>query len=124
MDDGPLGQMSPYGARAMAYVRDHCPKRFAQIPDPIGFFTDLGDQLRDRVEGLAPVTGATTSDPQGWLEELGRANMGRLMAEEVAFSELYQDFPPEGTEDEDLEKDWEPLIPDMSDLWSPEVEET
>lgn len=123
MDDAELGAMDNYGFRALQHVRDFCPTRFAAIPDPISFFSELGRQLRDRVEGLTPHPGATTDDPTEWAAELGRANMSRLMAEEVAFAEFYADFPPEETDEEDLEEGWEPLIPDMSDLPPPEVEE-
>lgn len=123
MDDAELGAMDVYGVRALEHVRDFCPTQFAAIADPISFFSDLGRQLRSRVEGMAPVRGATKTDPTEWLEELGRANMSRLMAEEVAFAEFYADFPPEETEGEDLEAGWEPLIPDMGDMEPPEVQE-
>jgi hypothetical protein len=41
------GRPGPHGLRALRYVRDHCPRRFATIGDPISFFSELGNQKQE-----------------------------------------------------------------------------
>ena len=113
-DESRLGAMDPYGVRAMRYVRDHCPSRYAAIEDPVSFFSALGDQLRDEVLALEPTLAGAGPAGETWDAALGRRNMARLMAEDQVFSELYQAMPPEEVPEES--EDWEPLMPDMSDL--------
>ena len=121
--------MDPLGRRAMAYVRDYCPSRYATIPDPVSFFAQLGEEMRDQVsaasEALAQAPGppdATT--PEGWVQRLGQANMAGLMAEERVFSEMVLSaFPSEIDPDEDLEQSWTPLLPDVSDLNQADAED-
>ncbi|MGH9224618.1 MAG: hypothetical protein ACRD2W_12765 [Acidimicrobiales bacterium] len=126
-----LAAMDALGRRAMEHVRQHCPSRYRQIPDPIGFFTDLGEQMRDQVTGAAeslatapPPPDPTT--PEGWVERLGKANMAALMAEERVFSEMVttvlEPFLPE--EDPEEEAGWTPLMPDFPDLDQAEEEGT
>ena len=120
-DQDDLGNMDPYGLRAMRYVRDHCPNRYATIEDPVSFFSSLGDQMRDEVLALEPTLSEPAPAEETWDEALGRRNMGRLMAEEQVFSELYQAMPPEEQEPES--EGWEPLVPDMSDIAQSEAED-
>lgn len=122
--------MDPYGRRAMDYVRQHCPTRFAVIPNPASYFCDLGDQLRTAVLAAEAAVEASslTRGPEGagaWRQRLGRANMDRLMIEERVFSEMvYSAMPPE-TDDDDLawEADWEPLLPDLSETLREEAQD-
>ena len=115
-----LAAMDPLGRRAMEHVRQHCPSRYRLIADPIGFFTDLGEQMRDQLTGAAESLATAPSPPdpttpEGWVERLGQANRAALMAEERVFSEMVlEPFPPE--EDPDEEAGWTPLMPDFSDL--------
>jgi hypothetical protein len=121
-DDDRLGAMDPYGLRAMRYVRDHCPSRYRAIEDPVSFFSSLGDQLRDEVLALEPTLAEPAPAGETWDEGVGRRNMARLMAEEKVFSELYESMPPE-PDPEDDEENWEPLMPDMSDIDQAETEQ-
>ena len=120
-DQDELGNMDPYGLRAMHYVRDHCPNRYATIQDPVSFFSSLGDQLRDEVLALEPTLGEPGPAEETWAEAVGRRNMARLMAEDQVFSELYQAMPPEEQLPED--QGWEPLMPDMTDIAQAEAED-
>ena len=114
MKDTDLSQMDPYGVRALRYVQEHCPSRYAAIEDPVTFFSDLGDQIRDQVLALEETLGGPTLPDEDWMAGEGRRNMARLMAEERAFSELvYQAIPPEDLETEDPERVWEPLVPGL-----------
>lgn len=121
-EDSGLGNMDPYGLRAMQYVRDHCPSRYASIEDPVSFFSTLGEHLRDEVMALEPTLAASSTTVETWPEEVGRRTMARLMAEERIFSEFYESMPPELDPTED--DDWEPLMPDMSDIIRAEVEDS
>lgn len=128
-NDRQLRAMDPYGRRAMDYVRENCPRQYAALPDPVSFFAQLGEEMRDQVsaasETLAQAPGppdATT--PEGWLKRLGEANMAGLMAEDRVFSEMVlRAFPSEIDPDEDLERSWTPLLPDVSDLNQADAED-
>lgn len=99
------GRLGPYGLRALSYVRDHCPGRFATIPDPIGFFTALGDQMHEEVLAVEESLRAAPTAGEDWAKAVGEMQMAHLMAEERVFSEmLYQAWPPED-ESGDLEAD-------------------
>jgi len=111
-DDQSFPAIHPYGQRAMRYLREHCPTRYAAITDPEEYFQGLGEELRREVETFQRAwRPAPGQDPA---ETAGQANMTLLMAEEAIFAELYQAMPPEESDD-DL-PGWEPLLPDMSDL--------
>ncbi len=93
--------MDPYGCRAMDYVREHCPRQYAAIPDPVSFFTNMGEEMRAQVmaaeETLAHAPGGPDpTTPEGWGQRLGQANMATLMIEERVFSTMvYEAMPPE-----------------------------
>lgn len=121
---GSMASMDPYGVRAMRYVADHCPNRFATISNPIGFFTDLGEQIRDQVLLTEETIMATPATPgEEFMENLGRWKMARLMAEDQVFSEmLYQPIPPETAEEErdgepeDWYRDWAESETDLNSI--------
>jgi hypothetical protein len=121
-----LETMDAYGRRAMDYVAANCPTRYAQIADPVSFFWDLGEQMRSAAmeaqESLTPAPSGDRNDAAVWLEALGQANMARLQAEELVFSEmLWAAFPAETEEDE--EPAWTPLMPDFSEIAQAEAED-
>jgi len=121
--------MDPYGQRAMSYVRENCPRQYAAIPDPVSFFSELGEELRAAVtaaaETMANAPGPPDpTTPEGWVERLGQANMAALMAEERVFSEMvWTAFPPETDSEEDEEAGWNPLLPDLSAIDREEPED-
>jgi len=112
MDDNELLDLSGmdiYGIRALMHVRKYCPTRFFSIPDPVSFFSSLGEQLRDQVMAEEEaIMGPVPPANQAWLETTGRWNMARLAAEDKVFAEMiYAEFPPEEEQDE---------APTMADL--------
>jgi hypothetical protein len=122
--------MDPYGLRAMTYVQENCPRRYAAIPDPVSFFAQLGEEMRTAVtaaaETLANAPGPPDpTTPEGWAERHGQANMAALMAEEKVFSEmLWTVFPSEtDPEEEDEETGWNPLLPDLRAIAEAETED-
>jgi hypothetical protein len=100
-----LGRLGPLGARALIYVRDHCPTAFATIPDPVRFFVALGEEIGDQVlvteQGLrsGPVPG------EDWASALGEIRMTHLAAESQVFQEMVFDRWPTEDESEDLMPD-------------------
>lgn len=118
--------MDPYGRAAMDYVRENCPRQYAAIPEPVSFFTELGDRMRAQVSEAAETLASApappdATTPEGWAERSGQANMAGLMTEERVFSEMvWTAFPPEEGEDE---AGWTPLMPDSSTLAQAEAEE-
>lgn len=117
--------MNWYGERALRHMAEHCPVRLATIEDQEGYFTALGEQIRAEVRELEETLAGPAPPGEGYLEQVGRMNMARLMAEERVFAELVWVGPePEPDEPPTDETGafvggrpgWEPLIPDMSDL--------
>ena len=100
-----IGRLGPYGMRALSYVRDRCPRRFATITDPIEFFTSLASQMHEQVLAIEQDLAPPPAPGEDWAAALGRMNMAHLAAEEQVFSEmLYQAMPPEDSES-DLSED-------------------
>ncbi len=120
-----LQAMDPFGRRAMDYARQHCPRQYAAIPDPVSFFTNLGEEMRAQVtaaeEALAHAPGGPDpTTPEGWRQRLGQANMARLMIEERVFSEMvYEAMPPEeDPEDEEIDQypGWHEMLEDLAEI--------
>lgn len=120
------GRLGSYGLRALSYVREYCPTRFATITDPVSFFSDLATQMRDQVLAIEGSLSLAHKPGEDWVQGVGEANMTHLMAEEQVFSEmLYQAMPTEvtpGEEDDPRDETgayrggpagWEPLLPPL-----------
>ncbi len=89
--------MNQYGAQARRHWQTFLPERYRQIEDPQTFFTDLGQQITSRIDGLK--AGFAGPDPVGetYLEKLGRLNMAELRAREQALHEMLPDPEDEPT---------------------------
>lgn len=130
-DERAVRVMDDYGLRAMTYVREFCPSRYATIHDPVSFFSDLGDQMRQVVTDALDqlVTAPAPPDPatpEGFLDRLGRVKTARMMVEEKAFSDLVlSEFPAEqDLDDEAFEAAWEPLLPPNEEWYRDELEDS
>lgn len=117
--------MNWYGERALRHIAEHCPARLATIEDQEGYFTALGEQIRAEVRELEETLAGPAPPGEGYLEQVGRMNMARLMAEERVLAELVwvgpepkSDEPPTDEKGASIggQPGWEPLMPDMSDL--------
>ena len=42
--------VGPYGAQALIYFRDHCPRAFATIRDPLAYFKELGELIAGQIQ--------------------------------------------------------------------------
>jgi hypothetical protein len=100
-----------YGSLARDHMERYLPSRYAQIEDPDRYFSGLGEEIVDRVRELQPAMAGEAPPGEGWLEQVGRMNMARLMAEEVVFAEMVF-LPPEADPDEDPQPgDWVGTFP-------------
>lgn len=125
--------MNWYGERALRYMAENCPVRLATIEDRDSFFTALGEQIRVEVRELEESLAGPTPAAESYLEQVGRMNMARSMAEERVFADLVWSDPEPEPDEPPTDATgafiggrpgWEPLIPDMSDLAAAEGSET
>jgi len=80
--------MNRYGQQAMSHWRRWLPRRFASIPEPETFFTDLGEQVESQVIETAQRLAGDDPPGEGYMSKLGRLNMARLQAEEIVLAEM------------------------------------
>ncbi|MEZ0070070.1 hypothetical protein ABIA32_006122 [Streptacidiphilus sp. MAP12-20] len=105
--------MNRYGREARAYWRRWLPQRYAALPDPITFFTNLGEQVEQQVGDLWDSLVVTDQVPADETHEqrVGRLGLLKATAEYEVLAELVR-LPPEPgagleNEDEGLESDAE-----------------
>jgi hypothetical protein len=88
--------MNRYGTRAQEYWQTHLPSRYAQIDNPIAYFTTLGEEMAAQINSLALSLAGDDPAGEAYLQKVGRLNMARLQAEEQVIREM---LPP--SEDDD-----------------------
>jgi hypothetical protein len=80
--------MNQYGRQALRHWKQNLPQRYAQIPDPDLFFSDLGEQMAQQVEQLSDAIAGLDPPGEGYLSKVGRLNQARLAAEEQVVREM------------------------------------
>jgi hypothetical protein len=88
--------MNPWGQRAMEHWKRHLPDRYAQIEDPVVFFTRLGEEAEARYEAIrdAELAGVNPNDGTiGWAEFLDRMRQADQKAREIVGTEMIY-LPP------------------------------
>src|SRR5450755_2525824 len=108
--------MNKYGARLMRQWQTADPERFAQIPDPEEFFTQMGADLEERIDALARATAGPDRPGEDYLEKVARLTSARVNAESDLIREAMIPAPGEEIE--------EPLPPEWRSIWThhPEYE--
>jgi len=86
--------MNRYGQLAQEHWRRWLPTRYAEIPDPVDFFSTLGQEAEDQVFDLRDQLAGPDLPGEGYLEKVGRLNMAQLQAEEAVLADLVY-LPPE-----------------------------
>ena len=88
--------MNRYGVEARAYWRRWLPKRYAAIPDPTAFFTNLGEQVEQQVGDLwdQMVINDQSLAEETHEQRVGRLGMLKARAEFEVLGELVR-LPPE-----------------------------
>ncbi|WP_416969398.1 hypothetical protein [Streptomyces sp. 4F14] len=103
--------MNRYGVEARTYWRRWLPKRYTALPDPVAFFTHLGEQVEQQVGDLWDQLVLKDEAPDGESHEqrVGRLGLLKAQAEHEVLSEVVRLTPESGTnhadEDEGLESD-------------------
>jgi hypothetical protein len=103
--------MNRYGVEARAYWRRWLPKRHAALPDPVAFFTHLGEQVEHQVGDLWDQLVLKDEAPaeESHEQRVGRLGLLKAQAEHEVLSEIVRLPPEPGTgdagEDEGLESD-------------------
>ncbi len=80
--------MNQYGTRAKQHWQKYLPTRFQQLDDPDSFFSDLGEQIAQRVESLADDLAGNDPPGEGYMDKVGRLNMARRDAESQVLREM------------------------------------
>lgn len=74
--------MDLYGHYAMTHWARWLPLHYAAIPDPVAFFTYLGDQVSLEVDALADEIAGDDPPGEGYLAKVQRLTLARRTAEE------------------------------------------
>jgi hypothetical protein len=78
--------MNRYGILARDHWKTHLPERYRALPDPEAFFTDLGEQIQERVDELMEARRPKLDDD--YLRNLQNLNWAKKEAEDEALREL------------------------------------
>lgn len=81
------GGMNRYGRQAMQHWATYLPDRYAQIPDPAGFFTTMGREIAEEIADLSAQLATQQPQEPTYLAEVGRLNRLRSQAEEQVLNE-------------------------------------
>ena len=110
--------MDQLGFQAMKHAQQYCPERFGRLADPISFFYDLGEQMRDRVMEWEEALDSQAPPDESWIDRVGRLNRDRRETEVAVYSEMFlAAWPSEAdlTEDQDSHQEpWLNLNPPMT----------
>jgi hypothetical protein len=91
--------MNKYGRQAQEAWKVASPTRYSRIQDPEDFFTKLGEEAQEQVDGLLLKIAGPDPQGEGYLEKVGRLNAARNQAEEIVRYDLLS--PPESEDEED-----------------------
>ncbi|MGW7295385.1 hypothetical protein ACWGIB_23705 [Streptomyces xiamenensis] len=98
--------MNRYAVEAHAYWRRWLPQRYAALPDPIAFFTNLGEQVEEQVGDLWDQLVIANRAPVDETHEqrVGRLGLLKAEAEHEVLSEMVR-LEPEGGATYDVHDD-------------------
>jgi hypothetical protein len=80
--------MNQYGSIAKRHWQKWLPLRFSKIEDPDSFFSELGEEIQQRIEELSDAIAGNDPPGETYLQKLGRLNMAKQNAESQALKEL------------------------------------
>ncbi|MFC0039582.1 hypothetical protein [Actinomadura rayongensis] len=88
--------MNVYGQQAQGYWKRWLPERYAALPDPVGYFAELGEQVQRRVGDLwdGLVIADRAPERESHADRVGRLAALKRQAEEIVLAELVF-LPPE-----------------------------
>jgi hypothetical protein len=94
--------MNRYGQMAREHWERWLPARYASIPDPTSFFSDLGIRAEQQIDALAASLAGDDVPGEGYLAKAGRLGEARHRAEQIVLAEEIL-LEPEPEADEDAE---------------------
>lgn len=80
--------MNKYAALAESHWRTWLPSRYAAVGDRISFFSELGQEVSDRIASLELDLLSPEVGGEDFLTRVGRRNTARLQAEEIVLREM------------------------------------
>ena len=90
--------MNRYGLMAQKHWARWLPARYASIEDPASFFSDLGNQVVERIDALALSLAGDDQPGEGYLGKAGRLGQARHQAEEIVLADMVLLDPGPGKE--------------------------
>ena len=93
--------MNRYGRMAYDHTRQHRPRAFASMTDPVAYFYRLGEEIETRISQLRDEllgTVQATESPEDYRQ---RSYQTRRQAEEMVLTEMVWTEPEATIEDED-----------------------
>ncbi|HUQ63897.1 MAG TPA: hypothetical protein VM121_09090, partial [Acidimicrobiales bacterium] len=81
-------KMNHYATLAYDHARQHRPKAFAAMADPIAHFSRLGEEVENRIMTMRDQLLATPSSPETFEDYRRRAYQARRQAEEMVLAEM------------------------------------
>jgi hypothetical protein len=117
--------MNAYGTQAMQHWRTRLPQRYSQIPDPRTYFTNLGQEVAQRIADLTTQLAGPDQPGETYLDKVGRINEAAMRAREIVLTEWVLLEPEPGTDPAEplspaaqqthsVDSDWIPLQEDPS----------
>jgi hypothetical protein len=95
------GAMNQYAVMAERHWRRWLPSRVAAMENPASFFSELGEEVAERIEDLAAELAGDDAPGETYMDKVGRLNMARLRAEEVVLHETVLLSPEPGMDDDE-----------------------
>ncbi|WP_327009737.1 hypothetical protein OHA72_22405 [Dactylosporangium sp. NBC_01737] len=80
--------MNRYGQQAMEHWQTTMPQRVRDLPDPVQFFTQLGEELETAVEELSRTLAGQAPSGEGYLQRVQRLTTARFEAEGQVLREM------------------------------------
>lgn len=80
--------MQKYGAMARDHWKRWLPKRYSKLEDPEMFFSNLGDEIEQKVQELTQALAGDDPPGEQYLEKVGRLQMARTNAESQILREM------------------------------------
>jgi hypothetical protein len=101
-----------YATTALAWLADHPnPRTTGATGNPQAWADQVSDEITGQVLTLVDQL-APPIPNEGFMERRARLTTARHQAEELVLADRF----PTPTPNEDSEEDWEPTIPDVTDL--------
>lgn len=81
-------QMNKFGLLAQEHWQRHAPNRYANLDDPVEYFTELGETISDEIAAITDHLQRQLPNDLEFMDKLGQMNMIRHQAEERVLDEL------------------------------------